>query len=658
MDPGYGSYNVIRDYGLTPEDAPYDVSSSPYWIIAVFRLNDPLTYSRERRASVSIDVTRGALLRNPLPLVISDDCLQLSVQNSKSSHTSSMSAVMKQTEMNYLREILPGDWAMGWIVNNKADFDRLLGQLKDGKACNKFNDGLKFVGRVTAIGKNQSVDRGSGTKTSSYHLSCTGFHELDTMLFYDFALATGEEGVLLGSWLGRLGLEINTLFGESADHGVQDRNMTQIMTTILELIVGKGPNTETRSQATLGITSSATGERISAQPSLDNSAPFSYLVPTKVAATLGVGWGLGAKVVGYSDIMWLQMGVQNYLNRGNDYNVFIPEIRPGCTGSHQLTPVLMLGTFPALMPEFTNKPLWDVLGQFLNPTINEMYTGLRVNTNGDVMPTLVVRQMPFTTEAFDVKQVPVTATGGMGEGRRTDGTIPFTKFLSLPRWQIPSILISDVSIGRNDGTHFNFIHVYGNSSMVGGGFSIQQQIQENPPIRDDLDIMRSGLRSYMTTVECWTSDQVGDVPKTWMALIADRLMGSQFTFNGTVKCLGIQSPICQGDNMEFDGVVYHIQDVSHQASIDMMGNKTWTTSLELVNGLRATTGRQESGTAFPLYPGFEEFDNTFYDPGLSLEQRASAGGVTKREDDFDTGIRETRQKQEAAELAKTEEKKG
>jgi hypothetical protein len=60
----------------------------------------------------------------------------------------------------------------------------------------------------------------------------------------------------------------------------------------------------------------------------------------------------------------------------------------------------LLGTFLPVMPELTNKPLWSVLQQFLNPTVNEMYTCLRVNKDNRVVPTLVVRQIPFTTEAF------------------------------------------------------------------------------------------------------------------------------------------------------------------------------------------------------------------------------------------------------------------
>jgi hypothetical protein len=294
----------------------------------------------------------------------------------------------------------------------------------------------------------------------------------------------------------------------------------------------------------------------------------------------------------------------------------------------------MLGTFLPAMPEFTNIPLWQIFQRYLNPTINEIYTCLRLNPEGFVMPTIVLRQIPFTTDAFN----PDAKSPGSSSAA---GDIVFTKFSNLPRWVVPATMIRTVDIGRSDATRFNFVHIYGQSALLGsdGNQAIARQIVQNPPIRDDLDIMRSGLRSYMTTVECWVNDQIGQVPTKWMKLVADWTIGSHLTLNGTITCLGIQAPICEGDNLEFDGVIYHIESVAHNAGIGD-GGKTWTTTLTLTNGMRASNGGvgftdNEAGAVsgqFPIYPGFESTDNTAYDPGLTLEQRATTGGPTIRDD--------------------------
>jgi hypothetical protein len=141
----------------------------------------------------------------------------------------------------------------------------------------------------------------------------------------------------------------------------------------------------------------------------------------------------------------------------------------------------------------------------------------------------------------------------------------------------------------------------------------------------------------MATVECWVDDQQGKTPAPWMTLVADRLIGSQYTLNGTIYSFGIQSPICEGDNLEFDGVVFHIESVNHNFSINPNGVKSWTTVLTLTNGMRADANVKfiEQGafpddliriTQFPIYPGFAEGDFTGNDPGLTLEQVATTGG--------------------------------
>jgi hypothetical protein len=283
------------------------------------------------------------------------------------------------------------------------------------------------------------------------------------------------------------------------------------------------------------------------------------------------------------------------------------------------------------MPNFTNQPLWSVLQQFLNPTINEMYTCLRINPQGIVVPTMVVRQIPFTTEAFDA-----TIQSTIIPFAASTSTPLVTKFLALPRWRLHSAMVDHIDIGRSNATRTNFVHILGQDATSYEQNTFSNQLVNNKPIRDDLDIQRSGLRPYMTTVAAVNKDNVGNTPSIWMALVADRMIGSQYTLNGTISSVGIRAPIAEGDNLEFDGVVYHIESVTHHASIGGNGERSFTTTLTLTNGIRSDgvtdTGPQGppgtssggsgggSGTPqFPIYPGFLPTDQTAHDPGINFD---------------------------------------
>lgn len=627
-----GKYSVLQDLGYESKERPDTVAHDVYWIVAVVRLGMPLSFSRRLMSSVTKDLSQGALLRAEKPLVITDDCFRLQVSGTKGSHKTSLQAQLRQTDVNYLVEILPGDWCFAWIVNNSADYERLLRQIDSGDACNDFGDGLKFVGRVSSVRKHVSSDPSTGTRTSTYSLGCTGFDELDTSFFYDNSLASKD--VLerdYGQWLVRMGLDVKILFGDNAREGISKNNINRIIPTLLDLIVGKGPGT----QGNIGVVGD--GGIVSATPQLSEEAPYAYTIPVMAAKLLGKAARDDHRtVLGYSDILELVSGVQTYSNRSG-WQVFVPDLRSDSTPQRRVTPNELLGTFLPFMPDFANKPLWSVMQQYLNPTINEMYTTLRVNPDGKVVPTLVLRQIPFTTEAMpEPADLSPTEDGplDLGQTRGDLADVTLTRFLSLPQWEVPPVLVASVDVGRSDATRINFVHVYGTSSYQQNAIPVQEQIVNNPPVIDHLDVMRSGIRPYMATVECWVDDTVGKAPRAWMYLVADWAMGSQYTLNGTLECFGIQSPICVGDNVAFDDVVYHIEGVSHSATIAPDGRKAWTTSLQLTNGMRdnsaaAVDDELESGAgAAPIYPGFEQLDNTKYDPGLTLEGRRTTGGMS------------------------------
>ncbi len=625
-----GTYDLVQEFGKVKDDGY--LQTNVHWILAIIRIGMPLSFSRAKMASVTKDVTQGALLRADKPLVITDDCVGISIQAAKRDHLTHLSATLLQTNVNYLVEVLPGDHVFGWMMHEADDFERVLININAGQPSNAFDDGFKFMGRVREIDK-ELVVAPDGSKHSSYSLQCVGFSELDSSFFYDNSLASQDQiGRDLGQWLARMGLHIQDLFADATGSEIPPNNINVLIPTLLDLIVGKGPPSGRNSAPLVPGASGPEAPDISATPQTLSEPPYAYLIPSMVGSLLGKSpsdASKPSKIMSYADVLELVQGGQSYSNKNNNtFQIFTPDLSSSSTAQRKVTTTEMLGTFLPFMPEFTNRPLWQVFQQYLNPVVNEMYTALRVNPEGRVVPTIVLRQIPFTTEAFE----PSPAAPGPQNG----ATNP-TRFLDLPRWIVPTTAVRRIRVGRSDATRVNFVHVYGSSAAQQNSVPVQYQLVNNPPIRDDLDIQRSGMRPYMATVECFVNDQVGKAPGEWMALIADWMIGSQYTLTGNMTCFGIQSPICPGDNFEFDGVVYHIESVAHQGQIDGNGNKSWTTSFTFTNGMRAegssdtiTTGGQ------PIYPGFTQLDNTSYDPGLTLEHRATTGGDTKTEPSDET----------------------
>lgn len=599
-------YELIKDFS---DDGV--IATSPAVVLLVVRLGKPLSYSRKNRKSVTNDVSEGARLRGP-SLIIVSDCHGMSVAGSKDSHLKTLTAELKQSDHNYLVEILSGDWVLAWMVDYRSEVPKLINKIKNEEACNDVHSGFKFVGRVESIRKRVHVDHDTGMRTVSCTLGAIGLKELDSSFFYSPYLAQADESINM--WLARINQDMAQLFEVDQKTGRQKNNSSKLIKMMIQIMLGKGIDSASTNPASKQLASEGNddGRALSASAGAGTlpggkNAPYAYLVPKVVGKLLGVEKSKEASrgaVISYADLLESVIGVQQYENKdAEDLGVrFAPTVDTE-----------LLGTYLPLNPNFANTPLWSSLQQFLNPHINEMYTALRLNKNGRIVPTIIARQMP-STDAWtdrDYEQTPVTRE-----------EILVTKHHDLPRWILSPAMIEDIDVGRSDATHFNFVHIVGqDANQKQGGENIASQIVQNPPIRDDLDIMRHGLRPYMATVACAVADTIGTSPGPWIELVADRIIGSHHTLNGTIVSLGIQAPIAEGDALEFDGVVYEIQSVAHRFVQNADGKNVWTTTLTLTNGYRAEGSTSDTDEKFPIYPGFKADDNTAYEPGFVVEDQ-------------------------------------
>lgn len=583
------SYNIIDEHGLRAGANPDAISVSPDWCLVVFRFANPLTYDRLTQASFSTLYSDGVKLRGD-PLVLRDAVLHLNVSSSKNSHLTQLGALLRPN-LNYLAEIMPGDWIFAWMAHDSRTIDAAIKAVQEGKAANGFSSGLKFMGRVGSCRKVLTQDPG-GPRYVRYNLTASGFQEFDASLFYEPHLA--ENFPAIGAYFAALGLKLNELVGES---GI---SVNLVLRRLLDLLLGQGV------PRNLGLENG--DDDLRSTTGLD--APYSYAVPTAVGSVLGKTQKSKPDLLAAADIIEFVYGRQEY--DGGEFSVGDLELDEDQLGSligsrmnprgakgdsnRRFTGNDMLGEFLPMPPDFSGHSVWSILDHYLNQAVNEMYTCLRVNAQGKIVPTLVARQKPFSTE-FAPDDPPVT------------------KFLSLPRWVVDPILVRKVDVGRSDALRVNFVHVYGDDGPQTMN-PVAGQIVLAPPYRDDLDIARNGLRPYMQTVANQPTENItGEAAKKWMAILADQLMGQQLTLTGLLEMVGVQAPICVGDNLEWDGAVFHIESVTHTASIEPGGKKSFLTTCALTHGLSA----DPKSTNLSLFAGIKPEDLTTHDPGLTVE---------------------------------------
>ncbi len=650
-------YYLYKEFAEDERDASI-ISVSPHWVVAVFSFAQPLSFSRAKMkaildnspqlgtASASFDNDNTQLVRVKPPLIIHEDCLRLTISQSKSSHIGQMDAVFSASSINYISEIQTGDWVMAWIQNYPDGIDDLKRRIRSGEPCNKWNDGLKFVGRVESIRKT-ITQSGDGKRASSFSLRGMSFKELDSPLYYN--PHTQLIDASLNQFFARIGVKVDELLqtsSEQAANGQGGINPNVALSTMFELLMGRGISKEYNNPSeSLGTGSLSRFLSFTAS----DDVPYGYVIPDVIAKLLGRDTGnTSAGMTSYAAIVNMIIGRQRYTAEGNNNTtpdnycaLFQPDFSgPSTISVLRETP--LQGTFMPLPVSFNEKSVWSILSMFINGAINEMYTCLRpsASNGGSVVPTIIARQIPLSTAALDPD---------------TDVTTPF---LELPRWVVTPSLVSNMDVGKSDAGHFNFVQVYGVAPSTSAQIETFQDVR-SPAIRDDQDIKRNGIKPYIKKTQCSVQDTYFG-PNRWKKLSCDFVMGQQFCFNGVMSLVGIQAPICVGDNLEFDGTVFHIESISHQCQVMQGGEKGFTTNLALSYGIRSETAgissdvftfeneirpaigdspavkvqlqsldseKQGRNSEILIYTGVAPSDHLGYNPGLSEEPTKDKDGT-------------------------------
>lgn len=500
------------------------------------------------------------------PIVIVSDILSMKVSSSKDNYMSVAEAALSSGDLNYSAIIAPGDHVMIWMVNNVPDFKRISAAALANTTANDFKSGLKFVGRINSIRENLTTI-GDGKKAFRYNVTMKSFSEFGSYVFYSPLLAnvTGNGAADIARVLSDMSDQWSNIFEQAA---TGSDNISSIASMFIKIFLGSGPGNDFKA--------------VDGQVRSPNSG---FLIPAPLLKTLGLPTARQEDAAGnkYSDMLHTMIGLQKYQKAAANappYKQFIPSNYTDSTNNQILLTDPVPGTYISPPQNFNNVTVWSLLQAHMNPTLNEMYCTLRTSTkNGRIMPTLILRQIPFSKDPNKLDP------NGSGNFKN------YTPYLSLPRWKLDKTYpLVAYNLGMSDAPRFNFF-LCKPANLEREGQPVADkanQYNNNNLYVDALDIARNGLRTHfaMSTADVSKDGSALTDVVNWKNLVADFYLNGQYKQNGSVVTALIQEPIAIGDNFEFDGRVFHIESVDHQYNVDAKGNKSFTTALGLSHGIK------------------------------------------------------------------------
>lgn len=636
------------------------INRSPYWVVCFVRFAEPCAMHSGSK--------QKALLTQE-PLIVENDCISVSVNNSKNSFAKTCSLTMKAGEIWYPNAVSPGDWVFVWMNDNRLDYEKILNwlmkpggtnpELTKKGSINGWDSGLKFFGRVIALSNTTAV-QSNGVMSINQTVSCQSFVEMANSVYYTYiskALMTADNPENEADANRMIAQEnLKSIRGEAK---TQSNGLDAAMTSIADKFINytKDTNGFTTPEEIIavmfilimGVEKENSLMNVAASEGLEGSYGDAIGIPSFVAEIFGKSskkklWQM------YNVVLGLQSYTENSKSAAKSLfpNLDKNSASQGRSAVFYKTPAPTKGSVPLQIPPiWDNRSLWQILNSFLNEVVNEMYTCLRMNKHGEIVPTLIVREKPFSTGLFNdlygkapvysvnkspppqmaenlaklkdsikkskedtTAQIESNETLKKEEGEKGATFQQRTYYCNLPRWILPESKVLSVSLTVEENKRVNFIQVWGRSSssefMFGSAwdqesFKIAQYLNKNF-VADEADIARNGLRADIqeTVFDLPVSKGSGSLADLFARMRADWYFNGQLKPAGTITLMGIQEPICEGDNIEFEGIVFHITGVSHSASISADGKKSFLTTLQVENGILASSLKNEKSV--PMYP--------------------------------------------------------
>ena len=549
--------------------------TSPSWVLTFVRWKYRDTYRVNETINSNPNQNVNALntLKETIaPLVVINDCIGVSVTSSKASFTPNMEATLLQTDVNYLTAVAPGDFVLVNMLNWETQATSIYYRANSNKPgnINNFNDGFKGIFKVQSVRRVTAViDPATGKKGVVFKITGHAFTEFNNMLYFDPSVALQSPDLPI------FAAQINTKWQQLVSAN-KAQSLQDLIKTLISSFIGTG------SPRNAG--SPVTGSQF-------QSPNDAYYMPAIVGKLLAI-----EDVTVAADVYNYWFGLQTYTNTSSNTS---PQLGLNPAMSLTSSDGFYYTTTPCagkaiLSPEYWNQvKAWDILNQYTNAPLNEFFTCFRADpTDGTIIPTVVLRQIPFTNEDF-------FTTNKFGPVN-----VPVTMFMNVPRWKISPALVLSQDIGRDEALRVNYVQVFARI-LQGGALGSDYTLESaNHNYRFDInDIQRSGLRPSVTAsmfdIYDDTIDRASFNSPIWARIYADAVIGGHLKMSGTFVCAGIPDPIAVGDNLEFEDTVYHIEQITHTCTVNPgSGIKSFRTIISVSQGI-SVYSNAANGTSYP-----------------------------------------------------------
>ena len=527
--------------------------TSPAYVATIIRWSNRDTANYLERVN-----KEGRKTITRTPLVIINDIVSVNTDDMKNQLTPSVSMVLKAGDLNYSTAVAPGDYLLLNLVDTREQALNIRERALNIQPINRYGDGFKGLFKIQTVRRQVIVDPNTGTKNYNFVIHGFGFTEFNSLIYYNpiLSLDLSQQNVFL-SHFKNINEVVTSL--KNVD------NVQSILQFIIKKIIGQGLN---KSDRTIN---SSSNERYIVPPLL---GPLLNRPKAKTIADIYnfvFGIWKGSTFTNNSNVLpkvGFNPNIEKIKNDNNFYKV------KGASNE-------LKGWRQYAFQDFNQKTIWSILKTYLNGAINESYTTTRIGTDGYVYPTVIFRQKPFSSNHFDN---PVQINNKPG-AKKPKAKISHTKFRELPRWKVASDLIYQIDLGKDEAARINFIQFTGRAIAVDPNINAALQAGNN--FFDNEDIKRHGLRPSIVSSNFDYSSGDANLTrsKDWAYLLFDMQNAGQLRESGAISCVGIEDPICVGDNLEFDGNIYHIEQVSHHMSIEpQSGKKIFRTNLKLSFG--------------------------------------------------------------------------
>lgn len=555
-------------------NTPDSHQSSPSYLLTFLRWSNRDTYNYKNPDALEVRK----------PLVVYNDAISIVTTDSKNQMSSTCTMVLKCGDLNYATALHPGDFVIVNLVDWEDEAQRLRDTAIALKPINNIADGFKGVFKIQSVVKFLKVDKnGVGGKQLYVTITAASHTEFNNVIYYNPAIAAAfqEKGASLWS----------TAIGDYYSNKLKaESSVQEVVTDLFKILIGQS--------------------RKNFDPKIKNYGNTHFKIPSTLGALIGRPQIKYANEF-YNYIIGIWQDSKD--SKANNLNI-APGMNPNfkATGNYIKTGRPLAGRKLVQLENWNNQTAWSIIQGNINSVLNEMYTAHRVGPDNKVYPTVVVRQKPFTSEHFK-------------------GGSTVTKFFQVPRWKISANLLYELQTSMNEAARFNFVQVFTRQLADTQEQDMAQQIAEGNFFFDKGDIERQGLKPYVVTSNFdFPSAKGGDNGKKlhgreWAQIVSDWIIDGHLKESGVMTFQGLVDPVAVGDNLEFDGIIYHIEGVSHVMTING-DKKSWITRITVSFGMDIRSSK--SG---PVYPNMthtdaqtqnqEDWDNERILPGISDTQK-------------------------------------